>query len=241
MNKENIYHLIGYRGEYNKFVKKNLKKLLKEYHPDNGGDTRIFKIINEVKNELENNKTSIDVIKSDTSNSKKIDYDFCVQQITHLEEQRKMVTSDLQNKKSNLSNLIREYNRLYQLIIDKENLILEKKYKDIQLYKIKNIVFINIVLLITLFIISIITNNNIIFAFFAGISIVFLIQIYLAFKKIQFLANNKNIIITDYVKYVREMHDLNHKKNKLMDAINNLKKQLNIIDNDLRFYHNLLK
>ena len=58
MNKESIYKIIGYNGEYNSSVKRAIRKLLKTNHPDNNGDRRIFELICEVKEELENNKVT---------------------------------------------------------------------------------------------------------------------------------------------------------------------------------------
>ena len=63
MNKDSIYRIIGYHGEYSDSVKKALKKLLKENHPDRNGNVEIFKIINEVKNELETDKVSFQYAK----------------------------------------------------------------------------------------------------------------------------------------------------------------------------------
>ena len=59
MKKDDIYRLIEYDGVYNAKVKKNLKNLIKKYHPDHKGDEKVLKVIFEVKKELENNTVSI--------------------------------------------------------------------------------------------------------------------------------------------------------------------------------------
>ena len=58
MNKDSIYRIIGYNGEYTASVKRAIRKLLKENHPDNKGDRKTFELINEVKKELEENRVS---------------------------------------------------------------------------------------------------------------------------------------------------------------------------------------
>ena len=59
MTKEEIYVKIGYCGKYTKDVKKKLRLLSKKYHPDlNHGDDSIMKLINEVKEEIEQEKIS---------------------------------------------------------------------------------------------------------------------------------------------------------------------------------------
>ena len=67
MNKKDIYTYLKYNGVY---VKRNLKKLIKKYHPDlNNGDDTIMKLINEVKKELETNNVSINNNKDINNNS----------------------------------------------------------------------------------------------------------------------------------------------------------------------------
>ena len=48
MKKEEVYKLIEYNGKYDDKVKRNLKKLLKKYHPDHYGKNDIIKVIYEV-------------------------------------------------------------------------------------------------------------------------------------------------------------------------------------------------
>ena len=83
MNKESIYIIIGYKGEYNTNVKKAIRKLLKDNHPDKKGNQKIFELINEVKEELENNKVSYSPKKSNNKINEidDIDYNYCVERI----------------------------------------------------------------------------------------------------------------------------------------------------------------
>lgn len=55
MTKEEIYIQLGYTGSYTKEVKKRLRQLIKKYHPDvYHGDDTIMKLLNEVREEIEN-------------------------------------------------------------------------------------------------------------------------------------------------------------------------------------------
>ena len=89
MNKESIYRIIGYHGEYNNNVKKAIRKLLKENHPDNNGDRRVFELINEVKKELEENRVSFDYkkIKSSIKKNEDIDYEYCYKMIDSISKE----------------------------------------------------------------------------------------------------------------------------------------------------------
>lgn len=59
MTKEEIYEAIGYKGKYNKEVKRKLRLLMKKFHPDlNHDDINTMKLLVEVKNELINHKVS---------------------------------------------------------------------------------------------------------------------------------------------------------------------------------------
>ena len=42
MNKDDVYQIIGYQGEYTESVKKAIRKLLKDNHPDNKGNRDKF-------------------------------------------------------------------------------------------------------------------------------------------------------------------------------------------------------
>ena len=78
MTKEEIYAYLKYNGVYDSGVKRRLKKLIKQYHPDrNKGDDTVMKLINEVKKELETNSVSINVDSntSDVRNTNKSSVD----------------------------------------------------------------------------------------------------------------------------------------------------------------------
>ena len=88
MNKESIYKLIGYNGEYTANVKKAIRKLLKENHPDNNGNRKIFELISEVKKELEENKVSYNSQKTINNSIDDIDYDYCFDMIKTITKEK---------------------------------------------------------------------------------------------------------------------------------------------------------
>ena len=55
MTREEILEKIRYKGEYTEAVKKRLKKLIKQYHPDvNKNDKKTILLLYDIKKELEN-------------------------------------------------------------------------------------------------------------------------------------------------------------------------------------------
>lgn len=83
MTKQEIYVKLGYTGEYTKEVKKRFRELVKKYHPDlNNGDDTTMKLLNEVKNELENNLVDDIFYKSSIKSEKIVD----VEEIVNIED-----------------------------------------------------------------------------------------------------------------------------------------------------------
>ena len=102
MNKDSIYKLIGYDGEYNKEVKSKLRGLLKKYHPDhNQGKSEIFKLINEVKKELEGNqsktKNKKETSKKDTDSNNE-DFLYYEMKIQELSKQKEELEQKIKQK-----------------------------------------------------------------------------------------------------------------------------------------------
>ena len=128
MNKESIYKIIGYHGEYTENVKKALRKLLKENHPDHKGDKEVFKLINEVKKELEENKVSYKY--KEIGNNKKfddIDYDFCSSMINSLIKKKNELEKNIKSKNNEKKSLDNDYKKLYNESLENENFLLSNK------------------------------------------------------------------------------------------------------------------
>ena len=243
MNKEDIYRLIGYQGEYNTKVKKAIRKLLKENHPDNKGNRDKFELINEVKKELELGKVSYHPEKQDTvlNNNTDIDYDYCYEVIDSIKSKKNTLNSILNEKKEKLHFYELEYKNLYDESLNIENNLLTNSPNLKKLRKIKIFSIILVVLMIILFVISIIKNNNTIFILFVILSMVCIltIQDYLYLMH-HITVNNKNKLTT-YVKMNNRIRRNISKQNEIKKDIRDIKRKITNMENDLRFYKNLLK
>ena len=243
MNKDDVYSLIGYKGEYNTSVKKALRKLLKENHPDNKGDRRKFELINEVKKELESGKVSWVKTskKTEFKSNSDIDYDYCYKKIAEIKANRSELVTLLNEKKKILNTYEQEYKELYTNMLDMESrLLVSSPYiKKVKTGKILSIII--LIIMVILFIISVIKNNNILFIIFIILSIVFIITI----EKYLFLMNR----ITDngkkrFASYVKANNTLRKNimtKNEIKSEISDIRKKIITMENDIRFYKNMLK
>ena len=243
MNKEDIYRLIGYQGEYSTKVKKAIRKLLKENHPDNKGNREKFELINEVKKELELGKVSYHPAKKNTilNNNNDIDYDYCYEMIESIKNKKSTLNNMLNEKKEKLHFYELEYKKLYDESLNIENNLLTKSPHIQKLRKIKVFSIILIVLMIIIFVISIIKNNNTIFILFIILSMIciFTIQDYLYLMH-HITVNNKNKL-TNYVKMNNRIRENVNKQDEIKKDIRDIKRKIINIENDLRFYKNLLK
>ena len=234
MNKDNIYQIIGYRGEYNEKVKRSIRILLKQNHPDHNGDIKIFKLINEVKKELESNNVSYkydkDKYKDDLCD---IDYVYCNDMILKLKKKLYSLEKTINFTKDNIKKLNSEYNYLYHENSNK-NIELLNYEKDNNLNNIKLKYIIIVIILIITFIIMI-KDLNIYTLIVFLLTILVLI---LVIKKVNVKDDSEienELSIIDSIekskiltkKYERELLILKEEKTK--------------IKNDLRFYSNIVK
>lgn len=242
MNKDSIYRIIGYNGEYNANIKKAIRRLLKENHPDNNGDRKIFELINEVKKELEENRVSFDY-KNNKSNIKineDIDYEYCTNMIKTITNKKKLYTKDLESKKEELSEIINEYKSCYHDSIDLESYLLKNSVNMDKLKKIKIYCIITLILAIIVFFISIWTKLLVFFIIFVLLAFICVIIIHKAFYIMQRITENNRNKIKSYVGVNSKIRKNQAKQNELNQEIHDLKKKINNLDNDLRFYNNLL-
>ena len=238
MNKESIYRLIGYQGEYNQTVKKALKKLLKENHPDHNGDVKVFKLINEVKKELENNQVSFNYTKKDYVLSD-IDYYYCEEMLMKCQKEEERLQEDLKIKRDKLNALSTKYADKYYQSINKKGYILGFQKQDVQ--KAKNRIILLLVFCCILFGLSIIFQKIWVFALFVAfvLMLVFYIYYWISMaKKIESL-NKKNV--KKYFVEMQNVKEIIDESLKIKEEINELEKKLNKVQNNLRFYDNILK
>ncbi len=241
MDKRDVYKLIGYHGEYNDNIKRAIRKLLKENHPDNKGDREKFELINVVKKELESGKVSYHLPKEDNHKSNHdIDYDYCYQMINTIKSNKDNLVKELNEKKKKLNNYEEEYRSLYHTSLDMENNLLSNPYIN----KMRNIKILSIVLLILMiisFIISVLKNSNILFMVFITLS---LICIYIIQKNLLYIhkigeSNKKRF--SNYIKMHTKIQNNTKKQVEIKKDIYEIERKIINMENDLRFYKNLLK
>ena len=240
MNKDDVYKLIGYHGEYNASVKKAIRKLLKENHPDNKGDRKKFELIQEVKKELENGKV-LYTEKENIVKNKDIDYDYCLKMINNLKIKKSNLNELMDDKKKVLNAYENEYKDLYQKSLDMENTLLVNSPYVKKAQNIKLVSIILLALMIIVFFISIIKRGDILFILFIILSIIciFVVQKYLIFVH-KMTENNKDRIST-YLKMNNKIRKNVRKQNDLKREMQDIKRRIINVENDLRFYKNLLK
>lgn len=242
MKKEEIYKLIEFNGIYDDTVKKNLKKLIKKYHPDkNEGDSRIIKVIYEVKRELEEGKVSYNSKKSVKKNEDSTEFinkSECLEKINVLNKEKSKYDKKLKESYNKLSKNFKEYSDLYATLCKKQNI-----YCEIQ-DRIKNIKKINKFELMGYFVFVIsllIYLNNYSFITLIIVLAAVLYSININYKRYQGLENIKmdlkktNDIIDktkEEINLLREIIDKNS------ENIHNLEREILKIENDIRFFQN---
>ncbi len=242
MNKDSIYQIIGYQGEYNSQVKKALRKLLKDNHPDHHGDENIFKLASIVKKELEENKVSYKIKKTSVKKQyDDINYDYCEEMFIKLTKRKKELASNLNQEKKIIADLEKEYSNLYRNNLSKEKDILNfSRYKNVfNQIKIKSIIL--IILLIISFLYSIITNNIIILIVFFVIAFLLFWEVKTFFVTLNEVKKKLKIRMNDYFIINKNVYENSSKIKKKEQEIRELELKLKKVENDWRFYNNILK
>lgn len=239
MDKESIYRIIGYHGQYTENVKKAIRKLLKENHPDHHGDKEIFKLINEVKKELETNQVSFKYHDNTVKKYDDIDIDYCKKMINKLEKERNFLYEDIKAKKEITGNLTNDYKNLYRKSIDEAGGLLRKDSKKLE--EIKKLSIIMLVILLITFLFAIITRNTIIFVVFGIMCFIFILIIEKYFTIFHEISKNSEKKLKKYINLVDGIRDNIEKKTEISGEILELERKVKKVENDLRFYNNLLK
>ena len=243
MNKESIYKIIGYNGEYNASVKKAIRKLLKENHPDNHGDRRIFELINEVKKELENNKVPKELFtkKENLKSNDGIDFNYCHEMIKLTTKEKEVYLDLLKTKKNDLRKLEQDYHNLYRKNVDLESDLILCSLDKRKLKSIKIITILLLIVAIVMFAFAVIEKSLLLFISFVFLTILCILVIERYLYNTHKLVNYSHRNLKDYVNMGNEIRKNVKRKEELKKEINNLNKKIINIDNDLRFYNNLLK
>lgn len=243
MNKDSIYKIIGYNGEYNNSVKKAIRKLLKENHPDNNGDRRIFELINEVKEELENNRVSYNYKKNNGSTQidDDIDYLYCSKMVDQITKEKAIYEKSLNNKNEKLKKYIDEYKVNYRNNIDLESSLLSNNDLMNKLKNTKVLCIILLILAILTFIISVWKESILFLAIFTLLTIICVLTIQKTFYLIRKMTDVNKNKIKNYVTMNSSLRNNLRKQEELKQEINDINKIINNYENDLRFYDNILK
>ena len=242
MNKESIYKIIGYRGEYTENVKKALRKLLKDNHPDRKGNSEIFKLVNEVKKELENNQVSFKY--TNEKNEKvydDIDYNYCHLMIEKLKKEKDVLLNKKEEIRSKNSILSSNYRKLYRNSIDEIGLLLNKNDYSDRLIKIKKFSIILTIIIIILFIIAVIKNSLIIFIIFGVMCILTITVIEKYFMILNSLSKKSDIKLSKYLNSIEEIKNNTEEQEKNNQELLDIERNITKIENNIRFYENLLK
>ena len=236
MKKSDVYKLIGYNGEYNTNVKKAIRKLLKENHPDNKGNRETFELINEIKKELESGK--IPTIKKEVSKNNDLDYEYYYKIINNLKTKKNNLMDQINDKKNILNKYEEEYKTLYQKSLDLENSLVNTttKTNDIKVLSIALVIIMIIVILV-----AILTNNDILFVVLIILAIIGVLAVQKRVLLVHKVNEKNKKGITNYVKINNEIKENIKKRSLIKKDISDLKNKLTNVENDLRFYKNLLK
>lgn len=242
MNKDSIYRIIGYNGEYNANVKKAIRKLLKENHPDNNGDRKKFELINEVKKELEENRVSYNYKnnKSSIKINDDIDYLYCAKMVDEIKEKITIYTNELNKKKEKINKYTKEYRDYYQDSINLETSLLDNSKKVSEIENIKKTSVVSLLLSLIAFLCALLTKNTIFYIIFIILVIVCIIVIHNAFNMMQNMSDNNHNKVNKYVGVNNKIRDNQDSQLKLKKEINELDRKIKILQNDLRFYHNII-
>jgi len=244
MNKDSIYRIIGYHGEYSDSVKKALKKLLKENHPDRNGNVEIFKIINEVKNELETDKVSFQYAKvknNEVNTYSDIDIDYCQKMSEKIKKDLNSLERKIVSKKEELKEINNKYRMLYENSFEEQKYLINNNKAALSLKKIKTRSILLLIIITIIFIVAIINNNLLLFSLFGLMCFIFIFIIIKYFNIMNSIAKNNEKNLNKYVKITSKLHFIMEKRDSLSIELWNLEREKTSMENDLRFYSNLLK
>ena len=237
MNRKEILKEINYKGEYNKEVKKNLKALLKKYHPDHyKKESDTFKLINSIKKDLEDGK-KVDVIDEVHKESHPKDYS-TYEEILELSEKRDRLVDRKAKYQKELEELYKKYQIEYDKEIKNRNTEFDNSSEVIELQdkrRIYNILLISTTLLIMFLIFTklyyplIITIILFVYVVYHFINIDVKIQKILERTSNNLKKSSVNIAIIN-----EKIADLNKKVWDLDIEINRLQTRINLLNAKIR-------
>ncbi len=243
MTKKEIYSYLKYNGVYDSGVKRRLKKLIKQYHPDlNKGDDTVMKLINEVKKELETNSVSINV-DSNTSevrntNKSSVDIINITSIINKLNKELVSLNKKIEDGYHDEYKLFMEYNSaisLYNTLKLNEKLI---KSKIVRLKRFRGVDKLNIFILL----VSIALIFKSVYFSIMSISIIYLEVIlilirYFKIKRYKEELNSINMMDREYKEFSKSIKDKIDILNKDLFGV---KKDARVNIEKIRYYESMM-
>lgn len=239
MNRNEVFRIIGYHGVYDQEVKKKLRKLLKKYHPDNNGNSENFKLINEIKKELETKKN---VSKTPITKvyKKKDDYDY-LGKMHELKVKNDNLHSKLLEKKELRKKYKEEYRKLYNESLDNQNELCHCVDKINNIKRQGVSVFVLIILSIVSLTLFLLLKNIFLLIIMSMILIYSFITYINRYINIENLNKESKKIAKRNIKVLKELNNCSFLIQKINEEINDIEKKIVNNDNDMRFYNNELK
>ena len=242
MNRNDILKAINYNGEYTKEVKKKLRELLKKYHPDHyKKESDTFKLISDIKKDLDNNK-KINVVKKKEVKKSNISDDYKItNEISELYKKLDDVLAKKKKCEEEFSILHKEYQKEYDNYVNHRNDEVDHSNEVIVMQSKKQKY--NIILIATFFISTIFIFTKWYYPLIITL-ILFVYMTYLLVKTDTILTdylnkNNENAINSS--KSINKISSINKEINKLYKKIweldcekNRLNTRINLLKAKIR-------
>ena len=243
MNEREILDAIGYNGEYNKEVKKNLKGLLKKYHPDHyKGSDDTFKLINKVKRELEAGKKPTikpKVNKKKTYNND--DYLWYANQIDELTKKRNELLEKKENKQKRLFSLQDEYKDIYDIDINNRNDENDNANSILVLQENRQVIYTLLYLLIVISLIFVFTKIYYPIIILVILIIIMIIKLVSLHKEIKSSIKVNEKAINKSKKSFEKISNINEEINDLYHEIWELDCEIGRLNTKINLYYNHIK
>ncbi len=245
MTKEEIIKELDYHGVYTKKVKAKLKKLLKEYHPDNNKeDKKTILLLYDIKKQLENgtlehspNSNTTKEKKSPPSGREKRYLYFLENMIEVLKKKKREIDKKISYLYKKLNKHTKDRNKK-QDELGKAAFRVDELQKEINLLsKIDILDKLIIGLIIILWIFSIVFRKIFLLIISALLIILEIYYIYIRYldynEKVKRLEKSKKKL----EKVSNEFNDIEKNVQKLKKEEVRLKKERSKINNDIQFYN----
>lgn len=246
MKKEEVYKLIEYNGIYDDKVKSNLKKLIKEYHPDkNKRDKNTIEIIYEVKKELESNKVSYKKKKEKNDKDELVKKERfiseqeCLESIIRLKDIENGNNSVLIKMYGELALEFKKYRSTYQKLFSLKNKLCKLNDEKNKYATIRLIILLISLMMFFLLIIDILYIKSNIFAFLLLILIVINLCYCIYNKKNDSIEENIINISFNIEKVEKNIMLIQKNIDDLSNEIRSLERKNTSVKNDIRFYKNM--